>query len=515
MKDIQITYCKGSGFDPFFDNIKTISIDDAPFAGGGFGDIYFARLYNGKKAPMQQVVKVFKPGNPEREAHSWGTITRLQEQIQIAKEGLGLDENTDFFEEYPALSAFPQLVFQGELDGREVKGCSTNELNAMGLVGFDEIIDDESSKYIDDYLEKDMEWRLTTAYHLVRGFNFLKSAHFIHADISSDNVFVSLERPVAVILDFDSGAVVQSVDDNPSTFGKFQPWLAPEIAFQLKEGNKNGNCLVNLTEFTDRWSVAHAVFNLLLVMDAFYIKDMSKDTLERYLKKYKWPNIENDDPLFNGEEEAYEFFRDIYETLPDKIKDEFEYTFTKGVFDPKSRTSYYKWEMILQNLIPSKARKKITPASHGNSLSNIASSSNVRSSLSNVRSLSSNVTSSANANAQQELVDYINALVQELAAGKKKVYKKVLQEKAKAAGKDGEQVLKDVQEFVALFNASIEDGVITKLEKASLINMGKIALVTAETIEKMLEPYSMQKMTPIVKPIIEKKPEAKKNNGQE
>lgn len=96
---------------------------------------------------------------------------------------------------------------------------------------------------------------------------------------------------------------------------------------------------------------------------------------------------------------------------------------------------------------------------------------------------------------EQKLADYINALVQELAAGKKKVYKKTLQEKATAAGKDGGQVVKDVQDFVALFNASVEDRVITKLEKASLINMGRFAMVTPETIEKMLEPYSNQKIT--------------------
>ena len=96
-------------------------------------------------------------------------------------------------------------------------------------------------------------------------------------------------------------------------------------------------------------------------------------------------------------------------------------------------------------------------------------------------------------NAQQELVDYINDLVPELVAGNKVDYKKTLKDKAEAGGKDGEQIVKDVQEFVKLFSDSIEDGVITKLEKASLVNMGKFAMVSAETIEKMLKPYSKRR----------------------
>ena len=82
MKQINISYAKGTGFDPFFNDIKQISIDDTPFAGGGFGNIYHARGFNGINQPqLRQVVKVFKPSTVGKEEHSWKTICRLQEKI--------------------------------------------------------------------------------------------------------------------------------------------------------------------------------------------------------------------------------------------------------------------------------------------------------------------------------------------------------------------------------------------------------------------------------------------------
>lgn len=493
MKEIKITYCRSTGFDSFFDNVKSIMVDDKDFGGGGFGQIYMARSYDGRKnPPHQQVVKIFKPDNPATEAHSWNTINRLQaEVISKVEEFRNTNGSSDFFSEFPALQALPQLVFEGIMDGQKVRGCSTNDLNAMGLVGFDKIdkivaIDkDEDLKYIDDYIEKDMEWRLTTAYHLVRGFNFLKSAHFIHADISPDNIFVGLNRPVAVILDYDSGAVVQTMEDNPSTYGKPQPWLAPEIAFQLKVGKSNGNCLVNLTEFTDRWSVAHAIFNLLMVMGAFCVKDMSEGTLKRYLKQYKWPQINTNDPDFIGEVENYKYYLSCYKLLPEEIRREFEFTFNNGIFDPKSRTSYYQWEQVLKNLIPAKERKNSSSTFQSRSLSNISSFVSTSSSNNRVKN---NPTPD-----QQELIDFVNRLVVDLVAGKRRVYKTKLAAMANGVGRDGKQLVADIECFVAVFKESIKDGVITKLEKASLIGQGKCAMVTAETIEKMLAPYPRQR----------------------
>ena len=275
MKQIKLTYAKGTGFDPFFNQIKSISVDDVPFNGGGFGDIYHARGFNGgQQAKLKQVIKVFKPSNIGKDEHSWNTIVRLQEKL-MKEMDLCANNGHDFLEQYPALIAMPQFIFEGTMDERKVRGYATNNLNDLGFVSFDKVIDEDNSPYIEEFDNRDMEWRYKMAYHLVRGFNLLYKMHFLHADISSDNIFVSLTQPTCAILDFDSGSIVETMDDNPSTFGKPQPWLAPEIAFQLKKGETvTGNMLVNINSFTDAWSVANALLNVLIMMPAYYLVDM-------------------------------------------------------------------------------------------------------------------------------------------------------------------------------------------------------------------------------------------------
>ena len=173
MKQIDVTYCRGTGFDPFFNNIRRISIDDSPFNGGGFGNIYHARGFNGNnQSNLQQVIKVFKHSTIEKDEHSWRTITRLQEKL-MEEMNLYADTGLVFLEQYPALIAMPQFVFEGTLDGKKVRGYSANNLDELGYVSFEKVIEVNDSPYIDELESKDMEWRFTTAYHLVRGFNLL------------------------------------------------------------------------------------------------------------------------------------------------------------------------------------------------------------------------------------------------------------------------------------------------------------------------------------------------------
>ena len=106
---------------PFFNNIKRITIDDSPFAGGGFGDIYHARGFNGNnQSRLRQVIKIFKPSSIGKDEHSWKTITRLQEKL-MEEMDLCADNGQNFLDQYPALIAMPQFVFEGTLEGTTVK----------------------------------------------------------------------------------------------------------------------------------------------------------------------------------------------------------------------------------------------------------------------------------------------------------------------------------------------------------------------------------------------------------
>lgn len=495
MKQINITYAKGTGFDPFFDRIRSVAVDDAPFAGGGFGDIYHARSFNGgQQSRLRQVIKVFKPSTIGKDEHSWKTITRLQEKL-IDEIALNAIDGQDFLNQYPALIAMPQFVFEGTLDGRKVRGYATNNLNELGYVSFDKVIDEDDSEYIDEFSEKDMEWRNTMAYHLVRGFNLLYKLHFLHADISSDNIFISMTQPTCAILDFDSGAIVETMDDNPSTFGKFQPWLAPEIGFQLKSGKSaGGNTLVAINSFTDAWSVANAILSILTTMQAYYINDLSENSLRHYVSHYTWPRINTSDPIFNKEnEEGYEFFVEYFEAmLPDELKREFVATFSKGVFTPSLRTSYNRWERILRKLIPeSEIKNRISNNSGGNT--NGSSLGNNRRSPGNNVSphFNSSLINNVSPHAKNELENYINALILDVVNGDEnlKHHEFFINDMAKKAGLDGKEIMAELKDFVELYKDCIADKVITKFELSNLLAQGEMAMVTEETINKILKPF--------------------------
>lgn len=479
MKQIKLDYSRGTGFRPFFDDIRSIEVDDAPFAGGGFGDIYHALSFNGRQAPLRQVVKVFKPSTIGKDEHSWKTISRLQEKV-IEEVRLFKCNQKDFLEEYPALIALPQFIFEGDLDGRHVRGYVTNNLNDLGYVSFDKVIDEDDSPYLDAFDCKDMPWRYTAAYHLVRGFNMLYKLHFLHADISSDNIFVHPDNPTCVILDFDSGAVVETLDDNPSTFGKFQPWLAPEINFQLKEGHKgDGSSLVEINVFTDQWSVANAVISVLLYLPAYYLKDLSENSLRRFANKYTWPRMDTSDPIFNSDNtEVYDFFlRCVDGLLANEVRKEFEMTFTQGIFRPSLRTSYNKWELILGSQIPKGNRK--LHWSHDSSDKFFSPPMPTPSPLSPGR-------------AKEELVTYLNNLAIDIVNGDEELshHKHFVMDMATKAGMDGKVIINELSDFVDLVKDCVADKKITLFEKYNMLAQGELALIKPETIEKIIKRYN-------------------------
>lgn len=48
----------------------------------------------------------------------------------------------------------------------------------------------------------------------------LRESNYIHADIHPQNLFLSLSDGHAVLIDYDSGVVVDRPEDAPTTFGK-------------------------------------------------------------------------------------------------------------------------------------------------------------------------------------------------------------------------------------------------------------------------------------------------------
>ena len=357
MRTINVSAVSASGFDPDFDDVKTIELDDKPFAEGGFGRIYNCRSINGKPFNNPQVIKVFKD-NHGSAAHSYKTIMGLQAGLVKKRKELA-ELGIDFMEYYPAFFGAPQFVFEGELDGAKVQGYSANNLKHFGYVCFTDVI--EQTDLLDHYDSTiDYPNRYAKAYHLMRAFTLLNEIRYIHADFKADNFFVSLGNDGrCALIDFDSGAIINQLEDETFTVGTpSQDMLAPEIRRELSE---TGRATVNL--LTDIWSVAVASHYLLFIMHPFsMLTEVSDNSVQAYNEKYVWPDLDKSFPYYNeANESLIEFHKKACSILPKDLIECFKVTFAKGYFNPHYRTSYNQWCMKLRPHIPeSEARPELS-----------------------------------------------------------------------------------------------------------------------------------------------------------
>lgn len=454
-----------------------ITVEDKPFAGGGFGEIFHIVSLDGNTPKRSLVLKLFRPNNNGGEMRCWNATLALCDKVFYNV--LSYEKNgMKFLEEFPALSALPLYALTIKLDGIERRGYVMYNLSDMGLIGFDKIIDsdDDESVYWDEFEEHDITWRLTAAYHLARGFNMLEKMNFLHADISSDNIFVSRTEPLAVIIDYDSGAVINSAEDNPTTFGKMQAWLAPEILFQLKRGETGKKVLVDVNIYSDRWAVTHAITQLLTTLQAFYLTDMSEKTLSKYKNDYTWPTIDTDDSIFmEGNEEAYKYFIERWrDNLPELIKHELSYTFNNGIFNPACRTSYSRWEFILRSLIQNKAPSPLpTPPP-------------------NPRPVTQPVVPENPEAAKKELIQFMDVLITDIINGNETIGENqyFIGKRAHRAGVDEGKLIAELKDFVDMFQTLKK-----KKKNASTFDLknlrlqGSLAFISSDKVDSLIKKH--------------------------
>ncbi len=487
MQNIQITYGKSTGLYNWFEGISNISIPDEAFAGGGFGDIYHClEINNNDYLPIAQVVKIFKTGDTDKVQHSWNTISKLQEII--ITEADKWDKVGKFFlDVYPALIAIPQFIFEGTLNGENIKGYISTNLSSIGFKSFDKLKEDEDD--LNEYINREIEDKYTICYHFSRAFNLLMKNKFIHADITADNIFVSQQDPVCAIIDFDSGVVVQRYEDEPSTWGKKGDWTAPEIIIeQARDASK-----IKVNGFTDMWSVAVAINNLLFAMPMYYFYEISENTLTHYSrKKYKWPEMDTYDKIFNEDNlDAYNFFLESVGYSDDKVIKELRYTFTEGIFTPTLRTTYYKWEMVFKNLIPESSRilslSKLIKKNQG-SQGESGSSSHFQQSYINILTKSLYTPHSK----QNSMVEgLVNELIPDLISGIEKLdtHRAFIRSMANSDGLNGDELLQEVEDFIELFKVVIEDNIVTKFEEMSLLTQAKLALIRPNVVDRLISKH--------------------------
>ena len=477
MKKVTISSITSTGLDPEFDNIQFFEIDDQSFAEGGFGRIYHCRSINGNKYKNPQVIKIFKD-NKGSAAHSYKTIRGLQDGIIRKKTELD-SLNIDFLNYYPAFLGAPQFVFEGVLDGVTVQGYSANNLKTFGYCSFTDVIEDEDTA--EKYDGISLANRYAKAYHMMRAFTLLNEIRYIHADFKSDNFFVSLKDDGGcALIDFDSGAIVNELEDETFTVGTpSQDMLAPEIRRQL---NESGHAMVNL--LSDTWSVAVACHYLLFLIHPFnFLSEISDNSISEYNDKYEWPDVRDDFSFFDVAEnkDVVEYLKASCNLLPTGILECFRHTFTKGYFNPHFRTSYNQWCIKLKPYLPEgEARLEL---------------SKIRQNLDKKKRLEEEQ-KKREKEEQERLANmivkpddyptYISKLVLDLI--KKKTYFNLHEEELKEVGKQLNilDLDKKVSSFITVYYDIWADGVITNIERRKFQFLGKGLNMPDKTVEKLL-----------------------------
>jgi len=349
MKTIQINSGLSSHLRPDFNLINTIEIEDKPFAIGGFGEVYNCISINGSIPFIKQVVKLFNDSKGSAE-HNFRTTQRLQKKVEKENQELLSQQSKSLIELFPAFKGLPQYSFRGNINGQVVIGFTSDNLVGLGFIDFETLLQD--TNLLTQYQKFPIERKILIAFQLVSAFKVLEKFYFIHADLKPEALFINLNSAEIAIIDYDSGVITENIDDEPSTWGSSNDWVAPEIWEQqatIQSGNK-----IKVDIYSDRWSVAIGVHYLITTFHPlFYLTELSPRIANQYFTpQNQWPFITKTAFYFQKVNEATydQYLLWITSVLPEVVKDKLSYTINFGYKDPAARTSYSDWKIALQEI---------------------------------------------------------------------------------------------------------------------------------------------------------------------
>lgn len=348
MAKILVSRFKSSELNPeFIEQPQSIEIAGA-LAQGGFGTIHSCTAIDGRKPHTPQVIKIFKDDGSGDHLRGFRTIQKLQNKIIQKNQELKQKQKTAI-EDTHALSALPQFSFKGSLNKRPVYGYSANQLDLTEYVRFDELLQDEDLQKI--YYPLPLRQKLQYALELVEGVQMLRDMSFIHADINGQNLFINFVKGHLSIIDYDSGAVTENPRNSPTTWGKPNEWLAPEIAQQLLN-QQRGLQTVKVNLFTDMWSVTVGIHYLIFLRHPFfYLNRLGAKDVEDYFRKHRWPDADKDSSNFN--KAATRTHDQIIRILENNshlrdIKEALSVSINEGFNNASRRTPYGQWVATIQ-----------------------------------------------------------------------------------------------------------------------------------------------------------------------
>ncbi len=342
---IHMIQSMSTGLMPCFEQIYKIEVVSPPFSGGAFGDVFDCASIDDKPPSLPLVVKIFKPDPDENHLRGYKTIRKLQGRVRArTKELLTV----------PGLYALPQFSFMGKCQNKIVYGYVAHKLDPEHF----ETLEDILQNRFRDFRQLSFKKKLRMALNLTECFDRLRDLNYIHADINPHNIFVNLEdtfrtqKRHLVLIDYDSGVVVDQPTDTPTTYGKKNEWLAPEV-YEQESNLVNGKSNVTVDLFTDIWAVAVGVHYVLFSrFPFFFLKVAGPQELRDYLQRYRWPAVDKNYPNFNPTQaRVYDDYRKRFDRIDNDLKRPFILTFNEGVYNRTRRISYAQWTLLLKRVL--------------------------------------------------------------------------------------------------------------------------------------------------------------------
>lgn len=346
MRTIRLCSSLSTGIEPALERCRELLIEDAPLGGGAFGDVYRCnKVDNRPVTPL--VVKIFLQGNADVARQCMTTISILQQKLR--DEHLKrVRAGSSLLGEYPALAGVPLLSFTGTLDGKTVTGCVARDLMAAGMEEMADV--QEKDDCHKRFQSIPLDGRLLMASQLMSALEFLSlKASYLHCDLKAAALFFRAKPAQCALIDFDGGTVLRDPDDEPSTFGTLEGWIAPEVLRQVTAVTPGTTVKVSLA--SEQWSAACAAhFILFGCTPDFFLSEISDRAVRAYLDRFTWPEINPSFPYFRkgiGLIHA-RYLNCVEQKLPVELRRFFTFTFSKGYFDPAQRTTFSQWIMAFE-----------------------------------------------------------------------------------------------------------------------------------------------------------------------
>lgn len=346
MSKIRIIQSLSTELTPGWGQIETLEIASRPFNEGAFGEIFDCHGIDRQQPPRALVVKLFKPDPSGNHRRGYETIRKLQGRVRAKNQELAARGQS--LANIPGLYALPQFSFEGQWQGQTWLGYAAHKLDPRRFSALDDILQTQFRAF------RLLTWdkKLQLALDLAECLDRLRELNYIHADINPHNLFIDLRDGHLVLIDYDSGVVVNRPTDAPTTYGKQSEWLAPEVYAQLSRASGR-QARVTVDLFTDIWSVAVGIHYFLFArFPYFYLKVMGPREIQEYLRSYRWPDIDPGFGNFNpAQARIYADYRETFANSRSDLRRPFEATFHEGAMDKGRRVTYGQWTTLLRRLL--------------------------------------------------------------------------------------------------------------------------------------------------------------------